>query len=138
VNNRTGILCPSARMKEGGTLLGIVMPNGRVAFSPDRIEVNREFVVNANEGRSPEKRFRFADACVRTACKQWAGSRCGVIDEVLNDMPADALRAGAQLPHCSIRSQCRWYEQAGAEACRACPLVITDCRMEEATELAAT
>ena len=57
VNNRTGILCPSARMKEGGTLLGIVMPNGRVAFSPDRIEVNREFVVNANEGRSPEKRF---------------------------------------------------------------------------------
>jgi hypothetical protein len=125
-------------MKEGVTLLGIVMPNGRVAFSPDRIEVNREFVANAREGRSPEKRFRFADACVRAACKQWTGTRCGVIDEVLNDMPAHPLQAGSQLPHCSIRFQCRWYEQAGAEACRACTLVITDCRMDEAMELAAT
>ena len=113
-------------------LLGIVMPNGRVAFSPDRVTVNREFVSSAQEGRSPEKRFRFADGCVRTACRQWTGTRCGVVDEVLNDIHAEELQAQADLPPCSIRSQCRWYEQVGAEACRVCTLVITDCRMEEA------
>ena len=127
----TSILCPSTRMKEGVTLLGIVMPDGRVAFTANRLVVGRDFVSNAQEGRSPEKRFRFADMCVRTACTQWTGTRCGVIDDVLNDAPAKGSQVQAELPQCSIRSQCRWYDQAGAEACRVCPLVITDCCAEK-------
>jgi len=121
-------LCPSARMKEGSVLLGIVLGDGRVAFAPDRLVVNREFVTTAREGRSPEKRFRFADACVQSGCVQWTGTRCGVIDDVLAELPAEGLPA--HLPQCSIRPQCRWYAQAGTEACRACPLVVTDCARE--------
>jgi hypothetical protein len=95
-----------------------------VAFAGDRLVVNREFVSNAREGRSPEKRFRFAGACVQKACTQWAG-RCGVVDTVLAEVPASALQT--DLPECSIRSQCRWYHQTGPDACRACPVVVTDC-----------
>ena len=134
----TSILCPSTRMKEGVTLLGIVMPDGQVAFAPNRLMVTRDFVSNAVQGRSPEKRFRFADVCVRTACRQWTGSRCGVIDEVLKDGSAEGPSVQAERPECSIRPQCRWYDQARAEACRVCPFVITDCRPEESDEMGAT
>ena len=126
------ILCPSARMKEGALLLGIVMTDGRVAFAADRLVVNNAFVSNALEGRSPEERFRFADACAQAGCVQWTGKRCGVIDEVIAEVPAEALQT--YLPECSIRPQCRWYSQAGTEACRACPLVVTDCRKEPGDE----
>lgn len=131
MNPPAKVLCPSARMKPGAVLLGIVMGDGRVAFAPDRLLVNREFIANAQQGRSPEKRFRFADGCVQSSCVQWTGTRCGVIDDVLADISVAAL--SADVPHCSIRPQCRWYDQAGAEACRACPVVITDCA-REATE----
>ena len=68
-------------------------------------------------------------------CAQWTGSRCGVIDTVLTtpDRPAVPER----LPHCGIRSTCRWYAQSGAEACAVCPLVITDLREPEAAAPAA-
>jgi hypothetical protein len=112
-------------MKDGSVLLGIVTADGRVAFAPDRLLVNQEFTSSAREGRAPEKRFRFADVCVQAGCVQWTGTRCGVIDEVLSEVPTAALPD--TFPACSIRSQCRWYDQAGAEACRACPVVVTDC-----------
>ena len=31
-----------------------------------------------------------------------------------------------QLPPCSIRSNCRWWQQEGRAACIRCPQVITD------------
>ena len=115
-------------MKQGAVLLGIVMPDGRIAFAPDRLEVNSEFIGSAQEGRSPEKRFRFAAPCVQDGCLQWTGKRCGVIDEVLQETKGET--SGRELPNCSIRTDCRWYHQAGARACDVCPLVITDGRTE--------
>ncbi len=64
-------------------LVGVVLSDGRVGFAADRIEVDAEFVRTASEGRVPEKRFRFASPCARGACSQWTGSRCGVIDRVM-------------------------------------------------------
>jgi hypothetical protein len=109
------------------------MSDGRVAFSADRLEVDREFVETARQGRSPEKRFRFAGACVKGGCSQWTGSRCGVIDQVTETMSDMAV---AELPECSIRDTCRWFDQSGAEACGVCPLVVTDL-MEETETVAA-
>ena len=68
-------LCPSACCEEGAILVGIILPNGSVAFASDRIEVDKEFVDIARKGRTPEKRFRFGNRCVENACKQWAGRR---------------------------------------------------------------
>ena len=121
-------LCPSHNCQEGTILLGIVMRDGRVAFSPDRIIVNEEFVQIARAGRAPEKRFRFSGQCVQSGCRQWTGKRCGVIDSIIESVDIDL--ESADLPECSIRSECRWFYQSGAEACAICPEVITDLREE--------
>lgn len=120
------VLCPSAPMHSGGVLLGIVLADGRVAFAPDRIVVDDEFVETAQHGRPAEKRFRFAGSCVNAACRQWSGSRCGIIDRVLDALPTE--EHASELPVCSIRGQCRWFLQRGAAACEVCSLVITDSR----------
>lgn len=121
------VLCPSARCEAGAILLGILLPDGRVAFASDRIVVNEEFVRVAREGRAPEQRFRFSAPCVQGACRQWTGQRCGVIDTVVEHVrPGDKA---LPLPECSIRPQCRWYQQAQAHACAVCPLVVTDARV---------
>src|SRR5215210_5588820 len=106
-------LCPSYNCREGAVLLGVVMRDGRVAFSADRIIVNQEFVQIAREGRTPEKRFRFGGQCVQNGCKQWTGNRCGVIDSVIETTNAET--DASNLPECSIRPECRWFSQRGAE-----------------------
>lgn len=123
------IFCPSAPMKVGSVLLGIVMPDGRVAFAPRQLTVNHEFAAAAEEGDSPEKRFRFASSCVQTGCRQWSNGRCGVIDTVMQSAPR---APSPDLPPCVIRGDCRWFLQSGPEACRVCPYVVTDCRDDAA------
>ena len=120
------ILCPSSVCKEGAILIGIVRRDGRVAFSASEIVVNSEFVRVARTGRTPEKRFRFAGRCIKNGCTQWTGSRCGVIDSLTSTARGSADER--DLPRCSIRPQCRWFHQSGAEACSICPDVITDLR----------
>ena len=120
-----GKLCPSSTLQEGAILLGIVMPDGSVAYAKDRIVVDENFVRGTQGGTPAEQRFRFSSPCMKGACNQWTGSRCGVIDEVVEAVGGDVP---SSLPHCSIRPQCRWFAQQGAAACGACPLVITDQR----------
>lgn len=119
-------LCPSYTCKDGAVLLGVVMRDGRVAFSADRIVVNEEFVEIARAGRTPEKRFRFGGQCIEGGCNQWTGKRCGVIDKVIETASGSAETS--DLPECSVRSECRWFYQSGADACAVCPDVITDLR----------
>ncbi len=124
----TARTCPSAACEPGAILLGLVDAEDRVGYLSPPLRIDEEFVARARQGRSPEKRFRFASACVEEGCRQWADGRCGVIDEVLASAEAVALAEPGTLPHCAIRSSCRWYDQVGREACEVCPLVITDCR----------
>jgi hypothetical protein len=119
-------MCPSARCEEGAVLLGIVGSNGVVGYVRPQMRVDRDFVEAASGGRTPEKRFRFAGSCVEAACGHWTGSRCGVIDRVLHLRDEGALIESDELPHCTIRSRCRWFAQRGTEACAVCPLVVTD------------
>ena len=119
-----GVLCPSGKCQEGSLLLGIVEADGRVGFLGEPLRVDEDFVVKAKEGRAPERRFRFSSRCLETGCRQWTGSRCGVIDGVMAE--AGPQETGVGLPACGIRPQCRWFRQSGAEACGVCPFVITD------------
>jgi len=80
-------LCPSSTCSPGAILLGIVEADGTVAFLDHRRVVDDFFVKLAHEGRTPEKRFRFADTCVKSGCRQWGNGRCGVIDGVLAANP---------------------------------------------------
>lgn len=125
------ILCPSSRCQKGAILLGFVESDGSVAFMAERITINDEFVQIAHEGRTPEKRFRFGGTCVEGACKQWTGKQCGAIEEVLQCVDHNENEEALNLPSCSIRSQCRWYEQRGGLACSVCSFVITDLMVDE-------
>jgi hypothetical protein len=118
------ILCPSSRCIEGSHLLGIVKEDGFVSIIKTKTIIDNEFVQIAKLGRNPEKRFRFANNCVTTKCKQWKDGRCSVIDKVI------AIIAPKEipdiLPECPIRSECRWYKQCGSKACIVCSEIITD------------
>ena len=120
-------LCPSATCDEDAILLGVVGPDGRVGFLEQEVRVDRDFVETASAGRNPRQRFRFARPCAGQGCPRWADGRCGVIDAVLeSEETLTARSSSAELPACSIRSSCRWFAQAGEEACHVCPLVVTD------------
>ena len=120
-------LCPSARCETDAILLGVITADGRVGYLRPELRVDADFVAAAGAGRQPEKRFRFAQPCVEGRCAHWTGSRCGVIQTVLDAPEAEAAAAESRpLPRCSIRRQCRWFAEHGAAACRVCPLVIRD------------
>jgi hypothetical protein len=118
------LLCPSAPADMKAILLGVVRFDGSVAFIKDRIKVTREFLDIAAKGRAAETRFRFSSTCIGGACKQWANGECSLPERLAAVIPrSDVTDAG--LPSCSIRAQCRWFDQRGADACRICPLVVT-------------
>jgi hypothetical protein len=120
-------LCPSAEAAEGAMLLGVVGPEGRVGLLGRPLPVDAAFLETARKGRAPEKRFRFAAPCRRSECRQWGAGRCGVIDRVMAAL--GEVEGGAVQP-CAIRADCRWHAQRGPQACRACPLVVTDTRTD--------
>jgi hypothetical protein len=119
-------MCPSATCHSGALLLGVVQSNKKVILLPTPMEVTDDFVEKAVKAGDPEKRLRFAGNCAKSGCSQWTGSRCGVIDKALTYM--NESLENAALPECSIRPQCRWYSQTGADACKVCPFIITDTR----------
>ena len=122
--------CPSARCELGASLLGIVGPDGRVIHLAEPLSIDANFVAVAEQGRAPERRFRFVAECVEGRCRQWTGSSCGVIDAVVADAPIQPV---TMLPRCAMRRDCRWFSQHGGAACRVCDLVVTDARRSTAT-----
>jgi hypothetical protein len=115
-------LCPSAPAQEGAILVGVVRSDGSIAHIRDRIRVNREFLEIARLGRSPEKRFRFGSPCQESACGQWMNGSCSLPSRLSEVIP-DSGRT--ELSQCAIRAQCRWFHQAGVDACRMCTWVVT-------------
>lgn len=120
------ILCPSSKCDTGSILLGIVKKDGRISFVQEKILVDKEFVKISHGGRKPEKRFRFASECIESGCGHWKNGQCRVINEVIGLLEEKQEFMSDSLPACSIRSECRWFQQRGAEACRVCPEIITD------------
>jgi hypothetical protein len=114
-------LCPSARCEDGAILLGIVAEDGRVAYITPELRIDADFVARASQGRTPERRFRFAQPCATHGCGHWTGQRCGLVETLVESRP-DERPDG--LPHCAIRRDCRWFAQQGRDACGVCPLVL--------------
>ena len=81
--------CPSALCREDALLLGVVAPDGTVAYVQPPTRVGAEFVRQAQALGHPERRFRFSSTCVEAACPQWTGTGCGVIDVVIGSRPAE-------------------------------------------------
>jgi hypothetical protein len=121
------LLCPSARCEPDSILLGVVMSDGRVGYLRPEQRIDADFVAAAHGGRAPEKRFRFAQPCVEGRCSHWTGSRCGVIQNVLESVEGRVAACESRpLPRCTIRPRCRWFAEHGTRACAVCPLVVTE------------
>ena len=117
-------LCPSSRFTKGASLLGIKNEKGEMDIlkTPIKIttEIHEQFSTTVAK---PEKTLRFVNKCVQSGCKQWTGTKCGVIDSILERVEEQYVKDN--LPECSIRETCRWYDQNGSDACKVCPLVTT-------------
>ncbi|MDI9342700.1 MAG: hypothetical protein QM534_19160 [Sediminibacterium sp.] len=121
-------LCPSYLAKPGAELFGYVS-DGKVQYLDETIVVDKTFVKEAQKGRSPESRFRFAGKCIQGGCAQWDNQNgvCGLTDRIL------AITEQIEhhtLQHCAIREKCRWFSQRGAKACAVCSDSVRN--MEEA------
>jgi len=115
--------CPSAPGEVGAILLGVVQRDSLVAFIKDRIPVTRQFLDSVSDS-VVSSRFRFSSPCIGSACRQWSRAQCG-LPEALKEVAPLASSFDTPLPRCSIRAECRWFQQEGTGACRVCPIVIT-------------
>jgi len=88
------------------------------------LEIGAGFVdrVSADPDHPAESRFRFAGACVTTACQQWRNEQCQVGRAA--SIVAKRLDPIEELPRCAIRARCRWWWQEGRAACAACAWVV--------------
>jgi hypothetical protein len=125
-SNKRPPLCPSSRCEEEAQLLGFVQEE-TVTFVDHNIRVDEDFIRDAPLGYKPETLFRFANTCQGKRCAQWTGQECGVIGRILRQIDVtETITTSNELPKCGIRSNCRWYDQEGAKACKVCYMIITE------------
>ena len=117
------VMCPSAQpgMAEP-RLIGVVTHEAegpRVAYLAEEVPLG-EVLVQIGSAKASEV-FRIAAHCEEKRCVHFNGTKCKLATRIVESLPpvVDAL------PHCLIRSTCRWYTQEGKEACFRCPQVIT-------------
>ena len=116
------LTCPSAPPDADSVLLGIVAAPGQIVYITPNPPVTPQLLDTfERQGIPPENRLRFAGPCMEHNCVQWAGSRCGLIDRVVDHF---GERDSAELPKCGIRNTCRWFAQHGRNACTSCPEVV--------------
>lgn len=118
-------LCPSARPESvDSVIFGVIngtLVEPRVAYLKQPQPVTDEVIVQASPV-TPAEIFRTAASCVESGCQHFDGKNCRLAQRVADKLPAVV----EELPPCSIRRDCRWWQQEGKAACIRCPQVITD------------
>src|SRR6266446_6141388 len=121
---RKPLMCPSAQPDmEDSVVLGVLQDTSegwRLAWierpqpvTPELLSLTREV--------DPRNIFRFAARCEEQKCVHFDGQDCQLATRIVQILP----RAVDVLPPCSIRPECRWYQQEGKSACFRCPEVVT-------------
>ncbi|BAT55110.1 hypothetical protein NOS3756_40880 [Nostoc sp. NIES-3756] len=118
-------LCPSARPELGESIVfGLIAGTAsepRVTYLKQSLPVTEQILAKAHPV-TPGEIFRTAAACASKGCQHFDGKDCRLAARVAEKLPAVV----AELPPCSIRRDCRWWQQEGKAACLRCPQVITD------------
>jgi hypothetical protein len=118
-------LCPSARSDwEGSQIFGVVggtVENPTVTYLK-KTQPLTNHVSKLGDKITPEEVFRIAAPCEEKGCQHFDGHDCKLATRVAEKLPI----VTEQLPPCSIRRNCRWWQQEGISACLRCPQVITD------------
>lgn len=118
-------LCPSARPELANSVVfGLISGKAtepRVAYLRQPLAVTDELLAKASPV-TPTEVFRTAAPCATKSCQHFDGQDCGLATRVAERLTAVV----EELPPCSIRRDCRWWQQEGKAACLRCPQVITD------------
>lgn len=118
-------LCPSARPEmENSFVFGLItgtVTEPRVAYLKQPLPITDEVIAKASPV-TPAEIFRTAAPCAAKGCQHFDGTDCRLAMRIVEKLPAVA----EELPPCSIRRDCRWWQQEGKAACMRCPQVITD------------
>lgn len=116
-------LCPSAQpdMKNSivfGVIGGTVQePRASYLIKPQPLYK----VPKLPQPVKPVEVFRFAATCAEHQCMHFDGSKCKLAQKIAKLDPVVEF-----LPPCPIRTDCRWWQQEGREACLRCPAVVTE------------
>jgi hypothetical protein len=120
-------LCPSAQPHcREAQVFGVV---GGTASAPDVAYLSTpqpvtDELMQLSGPVRPGEVFRIAAPCACSGCRHFApeASRCRLVEKVVQRMPIVVDK----LPRCSIRLECRWWQQEGKAACVRCPQVVTE------------
>jgi hypothetical protein len=119
-------LCPSARPEMPGAMaFGIVagtVEAPRLVHLAEPQPVTDELLALANPV-APTEVFRFAAPCAGHDCQHFDGQDCRLATRIVQILPL----AVSSLPPCTLRPECRWWQQEGKAACLRCPQVVSEC-----------
>lgn len=121
-----GLLCPSSQPQAGAQVFGMVRktPDGdRIGYFTEAIPATAENLALPAPAL-PTEAFRLAAPCAEHRCPHFDGSECQLGSRIAQMLEPVVV----SLPHCAIRSRCRWFREHGKAACIRCPQVVTDIR----------
>lgn len=122
--NKT-ILCPSAQADSPNiAVFGVIsgtVEAPRVAYLKQPQPVTEE-LLSQSAPVTPTEIFRLTTPCAAKECVHFDGMNCRFAKQVVEKLPVVV----EELPPCSIRRDCRWWQQEGKAACMRCPQIITD------------
>lgn len=117
-------LCPSAQPEmDDSVAFGVVsgtVEEPRLLHFAEPQPVTDELLALAQPVR-PTEVFRFAAPCAGHACQHFDGANCQLATRIVQILPA----VTSSLPPCTLRAECRWWQQEGRAACLRCPQVVT-------------
>jgi hypothetical protein len=120
-------LCPSAQPHwEGSQTIGVIGGTAgapEVAYLSQSQPVTAELLALARPVK-PTEVFRFAAPCANKQCSHFSSeqSTCKLAEKIVRWAPVVVEK----LPSCTIRPDCRWWQQEGRAACLRCPQVVTE------------
>jgi hypothetical protein len=118
-------LCPSARPElPESVVFGVIggtveKPHVTYLKQPQPIT---DDLIALSAPVTPTEVLRTAAPCAANGCQHFDGTNCRLAMRIVEQLPTMT----EQLPPCSIRRDCRWWQQEGKSACMRCPQVITD------------
>ena len=124
------LLCPSAPYaSKDKQVFGLVVGSPkqpRVLYLKQAIAEDSDTLESLEKvlhPAKPEQMFRAAAPCMQAKCLHYEKDhdKCGLVERIVDVLPP-AVEA---LAPCSIRKQCVWWFQSGAEACLRCPQIAT-------------
>lgn len=118
-------LCPSAQPDMASSVaFGVIqgtVEEPRLVHLTRVLPVTNELLALSGPV-APTEVFRFAAPCAGHSCQHFDGKDCRLVKRIVQILPSST----SELPSCSLRPTCRWWQQEGKAACMRCPQIVTE------------